>query len=150
MDQSLSYYQITRKTYRWHKKFTLYLLQISMLNAFILYKARNPEGACKSLLQFMDRAIKGWTRPVRGAIPARIALEAPPGVHHVPVHHPPIAGGGAREHASRSCWMCKEGKNDEEVKRRRSSVFWCAACQVTLCRGVCFRRYHSENNISLD
>ena len=40
LDQMISYYPFTRKTYKWPKKI-FYLLEVSLWNSFVLHKARN-------------------------------------------------------------------------------------------------------------
>ncbi|CAL9704079.1 unnamed protein product [Knipowitschia caucasica] len=47
------------KSLNWSKKYVAYLFQITMFNAYILYRARNKE--CKTLLEFMRRVAKSWT-----------------------------------------------------------------------------------------
>ena len=41
MDQMISYYPFTRKTIKWPKKVFFYLLEISLYNSFVIFKAKN-------------------------------------------------------------------------------------------------------------
>ena len=43
LDQMISYYPFTRKTMKWPKKVFFYLLEISLYNSFVLYKAKNSQ-----------------------------------------------------------------------------------------------------------
>ena len=42
-DQMISYYPFTRKTMKWPKTVFFYLLEISLYNSFVLYKAKNSQ-----------------------------------------------------------------------------------------------------------
>uniref|UniRef100_A0A673MY08 PiggyBac transposable element-derived protein 4-like n=1 Tax=Sinocyclocheilus rhinocerous TaxID=307959 RepID=A0A673MY08_9TELE len=61
LDQNIKYYPFVRKSHKWTKKFVTYLLQISLFNAFVIYKAKNPQGNCKTLLSFIQSVINSWT-----------------------------------------------------------------------------------------
>lgn len=54
LDQNIAYYPFIRKSLNWSKKFVAYLFQICMFNAYVLYRARNPE-ECKTPLEFIRR-----------------------------------------------------------------------------------------------
>ena len=41
-DQMLKYYSFARKSTKWTKKMTMYLLQMAIHNSFTLYKQYNP------------------------------------------------------------------------------------------------------------
>ena len=43
LDQMISYYPFTRKTMKWPKKVFFYLLEVSLWNSFVIYKAKNPQ-----------------------------------------------------------------------------------------------------------
>ena len=43
LDQKISYYPFTRKTMKWPKKVFFYLLEVSLWNSFVIYKAKNPQ-----------------------------------------------------------------------------------------------------------
>ncbi|XP_058509216.1 piggyBac transposable element-derived protein 4-like [Solea solea] len=60
LDQNIAYYPFIRRSLNWSKKFVAYLFQLCMLNAYVLYRAKNPE-ECKTLLEFMRRVVKSWT-----------------------------------------------------------------------------------------
>ncbi len=61
LDQNIRYYPFVRKSQKWTKKFVTYLFQISLFNAFVIYKAKNQQGNCKTLLSFIHSVIKSWT-----------------------------------------------------------------------------------------
>ena len=67
LDQNLSYYPPLRKTLKWHKKLTCYLMQIACHNAFILFRLKNPESKIKSLSAFILSVSRSWASPYRGS-----------------------------------------------------------------------------------
>ncbi len=60
LDQNIGYYPFVRKSHKWTKKFVTHLLQISLFNAFVIYKAKNPKVIVK-LSSFIQSVIKSWT-----------------------------------------------------------------------------------------
>ena|SRR6218665_837547 len=56
MDQLLQPYSATRKTMKWYRKLAIHLIQVSMLNAFVLYKTSR--GGDKTCLQFQHDVVK--------------------------------------------------------------------------------------------
>ncbi|GFN77996.1 PiggyBac transposable element-derived protein 4 [Plakobranchus ocellatus] len=69
-DQSLGYYGIhNRRSNKWWKKIFLWILEIAMLNAFILFKQRRPAGTLKSHLHtFKNFKLNLVTQLARRAI----------------------------------------------------------------------------------
>lgn len=41
LDQNIVYYPFVRNSHKWAKKFVTYLFQISLFNAFVIYKVKN-------------------------------------------------------------------------------------------------------------
>jgi hypothetical protein len=60
IDQQIQYYPFLRKLVKWTKKFTIYMLELSVHNSFILYKAENQNSKIHSLYQFVICCIKSW------------------------------------------------------------------------------------------
>ena len=70
LDQNLSYYPFTRKSYKWTNKFMMYMFSIALFNSYILYRARHPEGAVRGMLGFTEAVVEAWTnKPSRGLLP---------------------------------------------------------------------------------
>ena len=55
-DQMIAYYPCTRKSLKWSKKVFYYLMEISVHNCFILYKAKSSTGS-KSFYQFCKELV---------------------------------------------------------------------------------------------
>lgn len=69
LDQNIVYYPFIRKSHKWSKKFVVYLFEISLFNAFVLYKTEAPHGKCSTLLSFVQSVVNSRTsqEPVRRA-----------------------------------------------------------------------------------
>ena len=61
LDQNIVYYPCVRKSHKWTNKFVLYLFEIALFNSFVIYKRTNPDGACRTLLTFIQSVVKSWT-----------------------------------------------------------------------------------------
>ena len=48
----------TRRTTKWTVKFVIYLVQIAMYNALVLYRAHNPQGEHVTMLSFLLAIVK--------------------------------------------------------------------------------------------
>ncbi len=61
LDKNIAYYPCVRKSTNWTNKFVLYLFQLCLLNSFILYKARNPQGEHRKFLTFILSVVRSLT-----------------------------------------------------------------------------------------
>uniref|UniRef100_A0A667ZA88 PiggyBac transposable element-derived protein domain-containing protein n=1 Tax=Myripristis murdjan TaxID=586833 RepID=A0A667ZA88_9TELE len=116
LDQNIVYYPFVRKSHKWTKKFVTYLFQISLFNAFVIYKAKNPQG--KSPYN---------TDPGR-RLDRNIA-------NHALV---PILPTPKKQHPTRRCRVCSR------KGLRRETSYCCAGCGVPLYFGECYTLYHSK------
>ena len=62
LDQKISYYPFMRKTVKWSSKFVVYMFQIALANAFVIYRAKNRRGRCRTFRRFILAVVNGWTR----------------------------------------------------------------------------------------
>ncbi|XP_014674059.1 PREDICTED: piggyBac transposable element-derived protein 4-like [Priapulus caudatus] len=162
VDQNIQYYPFVRKSVKWTKKFVMYLFQIAIYNSFIIYKARNPQGKYKTLLDFTLDIIHSWitVHPDNdssdndssdggddndgGAQPVQHTPRAPardPGTRldkkakkHV---LSAIAGTIKKKYPSRRCRVCMRRGLRGETR------YICQSCAVPLHKGECFATYHS-------
>ena len=151
LDQNLSYYPTIRKTLKWPRKYVLYLFQVAIFNASVIYRAKNPRKKM-TLLAFIQGVIRAWvskTSEEGEDEPRRHQrrMQNDP-LHrldgdmrrHVEEHIPPTGKKGRK--ASRRCQVCSQrGKRSE-------TVFWCKACKVPLHHGECFHAFHTKQNYS--
>jgi len=156
LDQNIVYYPFIRKSHKWTKKFVMYLFQISLFNAFVIYKAKNPQGNCNTLLSFIQSVIKSWTsqeyagggeesvEPPTEKTPRAPytdptnQLNASFAVHELV----PILPTPKKQHPTRGCRVC--------VRKGlwKKTSFYCKSCGVPLHPWKCYSVYHSKANYS--
>ncbi|KAM9743810.1 piggyBac transposable element-derived protein 4-like [Menidia menidia] len=173
LDQNIAYYPFIRRSLNWSKKFVAYLFQLSMFNAYVLYRARNGR-RCKTLLEFIRSVVKSWTakRHVGGLDEVEEQVkEEEEGVEwdwdfQEEYFHTPRApyntdpesrrdgdlGRHRLQHLpptsrkarpARKCRVCARRGYRSETK------MWCKSCRVPLHAGDCFTDYHTKMNYSV-
>jgi hypothetical protein len=149
IDQQIQYYPFVRKTTKWHKKFTMYLFELALHNAFILFRIQNPNSKCTTLFHFITAVCRSWTSPRR----ADSSSPRPPMPSPVPS---PRSGAAAarplhklmlfkpttkKAYPTRQCVVCKRAGIRAEVRT------FCVACGVALHGSdkgkTCFAVHHS-------
>jgi len=155
-DQINGYYSCLRKTSKWYKKLFFHLLNLSIINAYILYRKFAPakgEDSCKehhpfrvsvvkALLQVAEEAPRPQTEKGRKSVgekPTRLLDR------HFP-DYIPAKEGAKRLRPLRDCFACNPKKSKRENCKRKQTSFWCPECSVALCVPDCFRAYHTLQN----
>ncbi len=153
LDQNIGYYPFVRKSHKWTKKFVTYLFQISLFNAFVIYKAKNQQGNCKTLLSFIQSVIKSWTSqeqagggeervdpPTESTPRAPYNTDPRNRVNDLFAVHAlvPIASTSKKQHPTRRCRVCARNG------LRSETSFYCKSCGVPLHSGNCYTVYHSK------
>ena len=133
-DQLLAPYLIARRSKRWYKKVSVYLFQLALLNAHVLYRASGRTG---SFLKFQEEIVEALLFP-DGAVPHLPNANA---VSRLYERHFPfvLAGTPTRKSPQKRCRVCSK------LGFRRDTRFYCPDCpdQPGLCIGACFKRYHT-------
>jgi hypothetical protein len=65
-DQYLSYYSIVIKTVKWSKKVVLFLLNCTLFNSFLVYKALNKGTREQKYKKFLHKVARNWINGTRG------------------------------------------------------------------------------------
>ncbi len=153
LDQNIGYYPFVRKSHKWTKKFVTYLFQISLFNAFVIYKAKKQQGNCKTLLSFIQSVIKSWTSqeqagggeervdpPTESTPRAPYNTDPRNRVNDFFAVHAlvPIASTSKKQHPTRRCRVCARNG------LRSETSFYCKSCGVPLHSGNCYTVYHSK------
>ena len=133
-DQLLAPYLVARKARRWYKKASVYLFQLALLSAHVLYRASGRTG---SFLKFQEEIVRALLFP-DGAPPH---LPQPNAVSRLHERHFPYAlpSTPTQKAPPKRCRVCsKRGF-------RRDTHCSCPSCPGNpgLCMGECFKRYHS-------
>ena len=148
MDQMISYYPFTMK---YPKKVFFYLLEISMYNSFMIFKAKNSQTKL-SLRSFPSKVIEKLCQLYHN-YSSSSDEEKPPA--RAPRYDPTsrLMGGFDRHQLiefpatekknlpQRRCRMCyKNGI-------RKDTKVYCKECRVPLCAKICFSAYHSRKSL---
>lgn len=131
----ISFSACIRKTVKWYKKLFFHMLDLSILNAYILYKQK--KGITLELIDFRLQVIRqifekyGAQRdPRRG----RPSADKP--LRLTGRHFPSLTGGG-----SRRCIVCST--TVKRPKKRSRTKYECSDCNMGLCITRCFQEYHT-------
>ena len=151
LDQMISYYPCTRKSLKWTKKVFYYLMEITVHNCFILYKAKSSTRS-KSLHQFCKELVRQLCQQPQEELssdndegPPRKAPKHDPqerlrggfNSHHMATF-PPTA---SKKYPQRACRVCLKGG------KRKHTRYYCKDCGIPLCCAPCFGEYHSKKQL---
>ena len=132
-DQMLAPYLVSRRTRRWYKKVSVYLIQLAVYNSYVLY---SKAGRMGSFLKFQEETISVLLYP-GGSVP-----QVPDVVSRLHERHFPSVFPGTPSHRSprKRCRVCSRSG------LRRDTTVFCPDCpdQPALCIGECFRKYHTQ------
>jgi len=153
VDQLTSYYTPLRKSIKWYRKVVLHVLDISLLNAYILYKS---VGGTKPLLWFRRQAagalMAAEDRQPMGSVSQKTVSVPRPFFHHKLSDTSRLSGQHymdrlqptqTKADPTKRCVVCfKAG-------RRRETRYFCETClsQPALCVVPCFKTFHTEQDI---
>ena len=156
VDQMISYYPCTRKTLKWTKKVFFYLMELSVHNSHVLFKAKSRNQNMK-LYDFQMKLIRRLCQvsEQNDSSSGSTDDEAPPPKvpRHDPIsrfrggfksHHiksfPPSDG---KKYPQRRCRFCKNNSV------RKDTRYYCEECNVPLCKAPCFGDYHSKKHFAV-
>ncbi|XP_046402046.1 piggyBac transposable element-derived protein 4-like [Ischnura elegans] len=141
-DQKLQPYLVERKRgLKWYIKFFKRLLNVSVHNAFVLFRARNTDADHLFFRISLVKALFSANRPQLGTPTlGRPSINPPPRrlVERHFIERIPATGKKAKP--QRRCVVCtKHGK-------RKESIYWCSDCGVGLCFEGCFKTFHTVSD----
>lgn len=139
-DMMLSSVECVRKTVKWYKKVFFHLVDLSLLNAYALYKTQT--GRNISVSDFQQRLIKEIIeihhRPQTEGRRGRRSTDGDNPLRLIERHFISlIPGTSKKKNAQRRCIVC--AKHD----KRSDTRYMCIKCNVPLCLNFCFERYHT-------
>ena len=141
VDMQISFVASARKSIKWYKKFFFYLMDLSTLNAYMLFKVKHKESIqfndfrLELIRQLIERYAQPKNpigRPTIGENPIRLTAR------HFPSLVPPTDAG---KMGRRSCIVCSHTSRRE--KQRSDTRYQCDVCNVGLCVVGCFEEYHT-------
>ena len=143
LDQMMSYYSFLHKSVKWWRKVFFWLLEVAVVNAYIIYKeeARRRGATPITHLAFRRRLIQSLSEPIRSCVTphARSGPRVAQNVERLqPVPHFLHKGRKRRD-----CVVCSDR---EEGGTRHLTLFHCATCpdNPSLCPATCFEAYHTQ------
>ena len=155
-DQYLSYYSLLRKTVKWPKKVTFWLINCALFNSFRIFQKLNLTSKMR-YKEFLLQVAKDWAtdkvetdsdtdtdaaRPGTSTQTPRVPHEDPPGrlSGDMRKHVLEKIVGSERskvKYPARKCHVCAAHKKRSETR------YICKFCLVPLHKGQCFQRYHT-------
>ena len=148
-DQMMSYNNILRRSHKWWRKLFIHLLNMALLNAYILHskygnkKITHEEFSLSVIERWTEEgvAICIWTLPP--LISNRNEGDERLTERHFPCRIP-SAVGAKRSRPSRPCFVCSKIPLVEGIRvSKKWTSFWCDECKKPLCVEFCFKVYHT-------
>ena len=150
VDQHLSYYSLTlRRTIKWWKKVFWGLIDISIINSWIIFRLNHPNSKIKSQREFRLELVKQLVQPL-------LNLKASPECPSVLQSH---KGRSVRSPDKRltgkhfsykaiergRCCVCSKRRSSRGKRVDIKMKNYCPKCEVYLCLGECFERFHTKS-----
>lgn len=145
-DMQVGFIDCLRTSCRWYKKFLLHMMDVSVLNAYNLYKVLNPTAprTYKNLRRFHKQLVLNLLE--RYGTLTRVQSQPGAGaVDRVNEHHKkhmlvalPMTG---NRKSQRRCHVCTHTTRKE--RKTTKSSYECSECKVALCITPCFAEFHS-------
>ena len=158
-DQKAVYYGIQLRSHRWYVKIFFHLLEISMINSYIIYQNVCKEANVKfmSHLEFRMDIIRDLLQDLRDELGLKstktkrteavkrkadeVLLETiSQPLKQCKLEYIPKDFYSATNR--KTCQLCD--KNDFGTKKKVPQTFhWCSECKIYLCKGICFSKHSS-------
>ncbi|KAL8576039.1 hypothetical protein ACOMHN_052057 [Nucella lapillus] len=143
-DQMRSYYGIANKARKFWKYIFWFIVDVSMINAFVLYKEARGGPRPKPMthlefhLEVARELVRNYTsRKRQASFPASspLAPKEPRPRHEI--------SNIKTKHGKRLCVVCKQRGVTKSSGKKKQTVFECPICNVALCKDFCFQHYHN-------
>ena len=160
LDQFLAYYGFSRRTFKWWRKAFFSLLDIAIINAYILYFHSHQTGRKLTHLQFRVQLAKELLHEASHQVGESLGSQSSmsslshsqsslshsqsslsPSARLTERHFPdkvPLRPSGAP--GQRDCVVCSGKKG----RSRKTTTYCCKQCGVGLCVVPCFELYHTK------
>ena len=146
-DQLESYYGFSHRTLKWWRRLFFHLIEMAVVNAYILYLLTPCTGKRMTHAQFRVELAKGMLmesttatdEPPRGPHPD----PNPPSHRLTGRHFPGRLGPTASGRQNRpDCIVCSRKKG----RGRKATTYECKQCSLPMCVVPCFELYHTKTN----
>ena len=138
LDQRMSYYQFVRKSVRWWRKVFFWMVEVVVVNSYILYSTHTDARRKLSHKEFRRELVMALCEEQRSATSHRPPRRRDQTLERLQGSHYPDTA-----EVRRDCRVCSvRGPG----RQRRLTTSICSTCRDRphLCVGECFRRYHTR------
>jgi len=148
-DQHLSYYSLTqRRTIKWWKKVFWRLLDISIINSWVIFRTNSPDSKIKSQREFRLELVRQLVQPLldlKASTDCPAALQSHQGRKVVSCDKRLTGKHFAHKSTDRKrCYICSKRKSSTGKKVDIKTRTYCPKCDVFLCHGKCFEDFHTK------
>ena len=141
LDQRMSYYQFTRKSVRWWRKVFFWMVEVVVVNSYIMYTAHTDARRKRTHKEFRRDIVLSLCQPLRDMTPHRQPAPRDQTLERLRGRHFPDTSSTRRD-----CRVCSSRQPGQQ---RHLTTVICATCSdhPHLCTRECFRAYHTRVNI---
>ncbi len=137
----ISFSECIRRSVKWYKKFFFNLVDLTIYNAYVLYKLKKNINLRLATyqLEVIRQIIEKYGSQVRSSIgqpPSDSPLR--PTARHFPSRIPSTV---TQANPRRKCYVC--ANTVRRAKSRRDTSYECIECELGLCLTNCFEDYHT-------
>lgn len=142
MDQLVGYYSFIHKSVKWWRKVFFWVLEVTVVNSYIIYKQTCSSRRPLSHLAYRRKLIDILSAPLRSSATPRTNSRASlTSVERLqPVRHFQLKGSKRRD-----CIVCSDRKPGGT---RHLTLYECSTCpnSPAICPTECFKTYHTKKN----
>ena len=149
-DMQIGSCECVRKSNRWYKKLFCHMVDVTMLNAYNLWKVKTggnipfrtfSYNVIKQLLAKFGTVQSSHSGRIMSSPPDRLLARDYIAKHHLTSYPAPTSTSRAtRKSAQRACWGCNNTTRKDKTRKMTTSK--CNECNLPLCQD-CFRDYHT-------
>ena len=142
-DQYRSYYQVGRASRKWWRYLFWFLVQTAMVNSYLVIKSSGAPTLKRSPLShhllFRMKVLENLLARASGSI-TRSVSESPStrSITASKENHKCVRIPGCKKR----CYQCAAEKKKTTSNRTPETVYGCTTCNVHLCEGPCFAKFH--------
>ena len=145
LDQLISYYSFLHKSIKWWRKIFFWILEVAVINSYIIYKTLAKERGEKPIshLAYRRQLVHSLSEPIRSTAQPKRRSGPRASVHVERLR--PIQHYLHKRNKRRDCMVCS---SREEGGTRHLTLYVCGTCpeQPALCPSNCFEEYHTCKN----
>ena len=141
LDQRMAYYQFTRKSVRWWRKVFFWMVEVVVVNSYIMYTAHTDAHRKFTHKKFRQDLVMSLCEPQREVTPHRQPTQRDYTLERLRGRHFPETSSTRRD-----CRVCSSRAPGHQ---RHLTTIICGTCldHPHLCARECFRIYHTRVNI---